>query len=105
MHIDALPHMARIWFPYQERALRDAFEAEVAKAAGGFTSYQATGGWRSDLTGATLKEIVMVYEVAFTDEQESLVDFTFNHAVKALLDSEQEAVLIEWDGKRELYRK
>lgn len=105
MQMTNLPHMARIWVPYRERALRDALESDLAFFAGGFTSYQATGGWRSDLTGATLKEIVVVYEVAYSDEQYSRVNDSIYGAIVKLLDSEQEAVLAEWDGKRELYRK
>jgi hypothetical protein len=105
MNLQYLPHLARIWVPYQERALRDKLEADLAKAAGGWTSYQATGGWRSDLTGATLKEIVVVYEVTFNDRQHADVNQALGDMAQLLLESEQEAVLIEWDGKRNLYRK
>jgi len=103
MKMQSLPHMARIWVPYDERSIRDELESDLALVAGGWTSYQATGGWRSDLTGAILKEIIVVYEVAY--DHVAAVPWAFQKATDKLLDSQQESVLIEIDGLRRLYRK
>ena len=105
MFHESLPRSIRIFVPYHERAIRDKLELDLAREAGGWTSTQATGAWVSDLTGALLKDITVVYEAFYKHEQAAGVQDVTYRAVAALLNSTQESVLIEWDGKRELYRQ